>query len=158
MKKTGFTLIELLVVVAIIALLSGIVTVNFTKSRSKARDAKRVSDVGQIQLALELVFDRCNKYPPVAPSVATISIVTVCTKNGTNISINTFMTTVPTQQSAGTGDTTDYRYGVNATQNDYVLATRLENNSEVLNDDNDVTLHGITCTDGPPYNYCVTPR
>jgi general secretion pathway protein G len=61
--KNGFTLIELLVVLAIIAILTAIVTTNFTTSKSKARDAKRVSDIAQIQLALEMVFDKCNAYP-----------------------------------------------------------------------------------------------
>jgi prepilin-type N-terminal cleavage/methylation domain-containing protein len=163
LSKKGFTLIELMVVVAIIALLTGIVTVNLTKSRGKARDAKRVSDLGQLQLALELVFDRCNQYPQVNPMIATISTATVCTKNGTQISINTFISTIPVQQSAGSGDTTYYRYGTNipyaAGSTDYVLATRLENPSEVLTDDVDATTYTVTCTDtAPNYNYCVKPQ
>ena len=163
LSKKGFTLIELMVVVAIIALLTGIVTVNLTKSRGKARDAKRVSDLGQLQLALELVFDRCNQYPQVNPMVAAISTATVCTKNGTQISINTFMSTIPAQQSAGSGDTDYYRYGTNipyaAGSTDYVLGTRLENPSEVLTDDVDGTVYSVTCTDtAPNYNYCVKPQ
>jgi prepilin-type N-terminal cleavage/methylation domain-containing protein len=68
MKKSftpqkGFTLVELLVVIAIIAILTGIVATNFTSARSRARDAKRVSDLGHIQLAIELYFDRCKQYP-----------------------------------------------------------------------------------------------
>jgi prepilin-type N-terminal cleavage/methylation domain-containing protein len=68
MKKShtpqkGFTLVELLVVIAIIAILTGIVATNFTSARSRARDAKRISDLGHIQLAIELYFDRCKQYP-----------------------------------------------------------------------------------------------
>ena len=59
----GFTLIEMLVVIAIIAILSGIIIANLSGAKGKARDAKRVSDLGNIQMALELYFDRCNQYP-----------------------------------------------------------------------------------------------
>jgi prepilin-type N-terminal cleavage/methylation domain-containing protein len=66
-KDAGFTLVELMVVIAIIAILTGIITTNFTSSRAKARDAKRISDLGHIQLAIELYFDRCKQYP--APTI-----------------------------------------------------------------------------------------
>ncbi len=52
--KTGFTLIELLVVVAIISLLSSIVLASLNSARAKARDATRMSDIKQIQNAVEL--------------------------------------------------------------------------------------------------------
>ncbi len=52
--KKGFTLIELLVVIAIIGLLSSVVLASLNSSRIKARDARRISDLHQIQLALEL--------------------------------------------------------------------------------------------------------
>lgn len=61
--KKGFTLVELLVVIAIIAILTQVVIANMNEARKKSRDAKRVSDIGQLQLALELYFDRCNAYP-----------------------------------------------------------------------------------------------
>jgi prepilin-type N-terminal cleavage/methylation domain-containing protein len=73
--KKGFTLVELIVVIAIIGILTGIVTTNFASSRSRARDAKRISDLGHIQLALELYFDRCKQYPQEEPaSVARANI------------------------------------------------------------------------------------
>ena len=53
-KQRGFTLIELLVVIAIIGLLSTLAVVALNNARMKSRDAKRVSDVKQIQTALEL--------------------------------------------------------------------------------------------------------
>lgn len=64
LQRKGFTLIELIVVIAIIAILTAIVTSNFATSKAKARDAKRISDLAQIQLALSLYFDKCNEYPP----------------------------------------------------------------------------------------------
>ncbi|MFA5021899.1 MAG: type II secretion system protein [Patescibacteria group bacterium] len=62
-KKQGFTLIELLVVIAIIGLLSTLAVVSLNSARQKARDAKRVADIKQIQTALELYFNDNNSYP-----------------------------------------------------------------------------------------------
>lgn len=63
MKKKGFTLVELLVVIAIIGLLSTLAVVALNSARAKARDAKRVADVKQMQTALELYFNDQNAYP-----------------------------------------------------------------------------------------------
>lgn len=63
MKKKGFTLIELLVVIAIIGLLSTLAVVALNSARSKARDAKRIADIKQVQTALELYYNDNNEYP-----------------------------------------------------------------------------------------------
>ena len=66
MKNTarkGFTLIELLVVIAIIGLLSTLAVVALNSARAKSRDAKRISDVKQVQTALELYFADQGGYP-----------------------------------------------------------------------------------------------
>jgi len=62
-KKKGFTLIELLVVIAIIGLLSTIVIVSLNSARAKARDAKRKTDLKQIQVALEMYWDHYGTLP-----------------------------------------------------------------------------------------------
>ncbi|HBB56455.1 TPA: hypothetical protein DEW47_01955 [Patescibacteria group bacterium] len=62
-KKRGFTLIELLVVIAIIGILSSVVLASLNSARTKSRDARRVSDIKQLQIALELYFDAKRGYP-----------------------------------------------------------------------------------------------
>ncbi len=56
-KKKGFTLIELLVVIAIIGLLATLSVVALNNARERARDTRRISDVKQIQTALELYYN-----------------------------------------------------------------------------------------------------
>ncbi|MFZ4648228.1 MAG: type II secretion system protein, partial [Patescibacteria group bacterium] len=70
-NKQGFTLIELLVVIAIIGLLATLSVVALNSARVKARDAKRLADVRQIQTALELYFNASSSYP-VAASALTL--------------------------------------------------------------------------------------
>lgn len=75
MKKIkGFTLIELLVVIAIIGILSSVVLASLNSARTKSRDARRISDVKQLQLALELYFDDNSGYP-VAANYAALDLV-----------------------------------------------------------------------------------
>jgi type II secretion system protein G len=61
--QKGFTLIELLVVIAIIGLLSSVVLASVSAAREKSRDARRLSDMRQIQQALEMYYDDHNEYP-----------------------------------------------------------------------------------------------
>jgi len=63
MNKKGFTLIELLVVIAIIGLLSTLAVVALGSAREKARDSKRLSDIKQVQTALELYYTDQSTYP-----------------------------------------------------------------------------------------------
>ena len=63
-KTRGFTLIELLVVIAIIGILSSVVLASLNTARAKSRDTKRLSDMHQLQTALEMYAnDNAGKYP-----------------------------------------------------------------------------------------------
>lgn len=63
MKKKGFTLIELLVVIAIIGLLSTLSVLALNSARSRARDAKRMSDIKQINTAIQMYIN-ANGHSP----------------------------------------------------------------------------------------------
>ncbi|MEN9413387.1 MAG: protein ral secretion pathway protein [Candidatus Parcubacteria bacterium] len=72
-NSRGFTLIELLVVIAIIGILASIVMASLDSARVKARDARRVSDINQIQKALSLYASDTNGTYPA--SAATTSLI-----------------------------------------------------------------------------------
>ena len=95
-NQEGFTLIELLVVIAIIGLLSTISVLALNSARARSRDAKRVSDIKQIQTALEMYYNDTNDYP------ASLSFGTGSIATGSNI----YMKVVPKQPEPNDGDCT----------------------------------------------------
>jgi type II secretion system protein G len=86
----GFTLIELLIVIAIIGILSTVLMVNFIGIRERARDARRKSDLRQIQQALELYKADVGDYPGTISCGGQII-------NGSTV----YMTKVPADPSTG---------------------------------------------------------
>ncbi len=65
-KQIGFTLIELVISIAILAVLAVfiIVTLDPFTQFEKSRDARRKSDLAQIQKALEQYYQDHEQYPP----------------------------------------------------------------------------------------------
>jgi prepilin-type N-terminal cleavage/methylation domain-containing protein len=55
-KQQGFTLIELLVVIAIIGLLASIVSAGVRNASTRARDARRLTDMNMIKTGLDIFF------------------------------------------------------------------------------------------------------
>ncbi|MDD4412907.1 MAG: type II secretion system protein [Patescibacteria group bacterium] len=97
--QKGFTLIELLVVIVIIGILATLTTVALSTARVKARDAKRISDIKQMQTALELYYNEENTYPPTSALAVGQALV------GAQ-SLKTFMGKIPA--GPNTGETYTY--------------------------------------------------
>jgi len=100
----AFTLIELLVVIVIIGVLATLATVAVSSARTKARDAKRISDMKQISTALEMYYADYTAYPNIiTPGQPLIS------DDGTK----TYMAKVPnnpTPRAEGACADLDYQY------------------------------------------------
>ena len=63
MNKKSFTLVELLVVIAIISILAAGLLVGLSKARVKARDARRIADLRNVQSLLEVYYAQEGQYP-----------------------------------------------------------------------------------------------
>ena len=112
-SKKGFTLIELLVVVAIIGLLATLSIVALNNARARARDARRVADIKQIQTALELYYNDLGSYPAAVTAGGTIASGSV-----------TYMGTVPKNPTPIDGTCTgwtEYAYTPQSSNTSYTL-------------------------------------
>jgi prepilin-type N-terminal cleavage/methylation domain-containing protein len=135
--KKGFTLVELMVVVAIIAIISAIVTTTFSAAKSKSRDGQRISDVAQIQLAFAGYFNQCNDFP-LADTGNVVDSNTLTQSIGcpSGVNLSTFISKIPTPPSGASQ--ASYSYATlyltsdsAKTPVDYVIQASLENNSSV---------------------------
>jgi len=159
-KSKGFTLIELLVVIAIIGLLATVVLVSVTNSRQKARDVRRISDLRQITLALEMYAEANNRLYPDGGDGRTAN---GC--NDWNAAVNGLTVIQPQYISALPSDptgTTPYAYESDGS--DYVLRAQTERATEPsLAKDVDGTVLSCDCSDNngvsPDANryYCIKP-
>ncbi|MDP3052148.1 MAG: type II secretion system protein [bacterium] len=153
--KKGFTLIELLVVIAIIGILASIVLASLNTARMKSRDARRIADIKQIQIALELYFDaNSSKYPGTLADLTT----------------GKFMSTVPQDPLSTVAAPKPYLYN-KCTDLLYHLGTSLEDDKNpALVGNNNVAVVGcetigtwgantLACQSTDPGKYCydVTP-
>lgn len=121
--KKGFTLIELLVVIAIIAVLSTISVVSLSSARQKSRDTRRVSDIRQIQTALEMYA--LNRTDGLYPVTSSANIKGFCLDDTGLVPTcvgAVFMKKIPSNPSP---NGTDYIYSSDGTS--YTLTYQLEN-------------------------------
>lgn len=63
MNRKGFTVIEVIIVLAVILVIGVLAAVAVNNARSKQRDATRLSQVRQVQSALEQFFNEVSVYP-----------------------------------------------------------------------------------------------
>lgn len=148
--EKGFTLIELLVVIAIIGILATIVLVSLNTAREKSRDVRRISDLRQVALALEMYYDDESGYP--SDTVASDDDWAVLDTELEAAPV--YMTSVPVDPSSNT-----YYYHPDGTTangaTNYVLGATLENASHsAFDDDVDGTVNGLNCVDPV---YCIQP-
>lgn len=99
-QTRGFTLIELLVVIAIIGTLVSVVLPNLLQSKAKSRDAKRASELKDLEQAVELYFQDNFKFPDYLSDLA------------------------PYYSNQVTMGNTDYKY--NKTSSSYCLGAKME--------------------------------
>lgn len=145
MNKKGFTLIELLVVIAIIGLLSTLAVVALGSAREKARDSKRLSDIKQVQTALELYYTDQGSYPlqGTAVELGTASYICLGTTEAGFTTANcadAYMGLVPADPTKDT--TTPYKYTSAGTA--YTITATLEGDVNGLTGNIQATPSGIT--------------
>jgi prepilin-type N-terminal cleavage/methylation domain-containing protein len=127
--RKGFTLIEILIVVAIIAILASVVLVGLGPTQSAGRDARRVSDLQEIQNGLELYYSKCGFYPGSATCTAGLPTGWAGLQDaltGAGIGVNT----VPNDPTSGK----TYDFGTDYTASTdqgttYIVEATLENAS-----------------------------
>ncbi len=114
----GFTLIEILIVVAIIAILASVVLVGLGPTQQQGRDARRISDLREVQTALELYYNKNGTYPSASTWSAMTGALT-----GASIGVSQ----IPNDPSSGQ----TYYYQSAADNSSYVIGAKLEsaNNS-----------------------------
>ncbi|MEI7451622.1 MAG: choice-of-anchor tandem repeat GloVer-containing protein [Candidatus Falkowbacteria bacterium] len=151
-KNLGFTLIELLVVIAIIGILATIAVVALQNARAKARDARRVADVKQMQTALELFFNDKQRYPS-SDEFSVGSIFSTSTQGTT-----TYMSIVPTPPTPADGICASvvnksYVYSPSSDGNSYTISYCLGGNISAVTAGNHCATpagidSGSVCTNG----------
>ncbi|HLD21989.1 MAG TPA: prepilin-type N-terminal cleavage/methylation domain-containing protein [Patescibacteria group bacterium] len=145
MNKKGFTLIELLIVIAIIGLLATLAILSLTAAQKKARDAKRVSDVKTMQMAMEMYYNDNSHYPNIGdgtvggnPDGVTVDNINTWTLLQTEM--KPYTNSLPVAPNHDNAEV--YTYYANCTAStinttQYYLSTTLENDNGVLDSDVD---------------------
>lgn len=116
----GFTLIELIVSVTIIAILTVVGMVSFSTTNKKARDSRRIADLENIRMALELYRQGTgSSYPADLDDLVTNSYIQKIPigpkdedySNGYNVSDYTY-TLKTTVEDAGSSNVPGFTYQV----------------------------------------------
>jgi prepilin-type N-terminal cleavage/methylation domain-containing protein len=133
-SHSGFTLIEILIVVAIIAILSSVVLVGLGPTQQSGRDARRLSDLHEIQTGLELYYGKCGVYPGTSAANGCPTTFTTVGYSGMSAALTGSgigVSSVPQDPTAGHS----YSYGTNSVGSSYLLMATLENknNSAFVN-------------------------
>lgn len=126
--KRGFTLIELAIVMAVIGILATFIGVNVFTSLSKGKDARRKSDLAQLQRGIELYVDDQN--PPSYPATGffTAALCGQCWSQSAGCSGNLYLRKVPCDPR---NNLTPYPYTRDVSDSlKYTLVACLENSAD----------------------------
>lgn len=139
--KKAYTLIEMLMVVAIIGVLASSILIGLGSARSKARDARRITDLKSTQTALELYYSKYGVYPSRVPGSNETwewsDLTNVLTSSETGLKISK----VPKDPL----NNTEYVYKYATDGQNYVLGAKLETKDQALDDDLDGSQLGLDC-------------
>lgn len=144
--QRAFTLIELLVVMAILGILATVGIGNFMTAQMKSRDARRKSDLEQIQKGLEMYMADHGTYPPSATGRINTGTSLDWTSNPTfsDTKGTVYMQALPSDPSG------KYQYCYVSTGTTYQLYAMLENGR-------DPGINGThSCGGESAYNYGVS--
>jgi prepilin-type N-terminal cleavage/methylation domain-containing protein len=161
MMKKGFTLIEILIVVAIIAILASVVLVGLGPTQQAGRDARRASDLHEVQNGLELYFNKCGYYPGTGASgvCAAGSSESYATMSAALTGIGVGVNSVPVDPTNSGSHV--YLYGeqiAGGTPTAYMLSATMENGSgTVFSGYNIPGNYGSMAWSATPPNKCAAP-
>ncbi len=132
--KKGFTLIELLIVIAIIGILTALITTNLQAARERARDSRRKTDLQSINQSLRLYYSDRQTFPN-----GTSGVIQGCGAAGTTAcpwggafgsGTTTYMGYLPLDPASSSTNSINYYYQHASGGNNFILVAKLENPSD----------------------------
>lgn len=157
--KTRESLLTLLTIISFIAVLVSalsFILIGASGVREKFWDARRISDLKQIQNGLELYYSACEEYPPVSTWQDLSEALQSPKKFGCGveyIGINQ----IPIEPNKDHVGACGYQYHNSPDKKSYVLRALLDNPNPTLNDDLDGEIYGLWCGEqNKEIEYCIS--
>ena len=150
--QKGFTLVELMVVIGMLSIIAGglITMIDPIGKIRKANDAKRMSDLSQVQKALEIYYQDNESYPPSIEYKITFEGMPIEWGKRWGPVEQPYMAALPKDPSPNG----KYLYVTNPREQSYVIYAWLENigNKDPVCESDDK----IKCKSVPPGQNCHT--